>query len=713
MTVFANYGRRLWESGLSVIPLRSGEKIPAVRGWQIYCQRPAAESEIDEWEGVYGSGGIGLCTGPASGIVALDFDEDVDGLHAKIKAKLPPSPVRKRGARGETWFYKIRDERNRKWSKDGKCVLELLSIGRHTVLPPSIHPDTRQPYTWLTQDTLGDVELPLLPVDFVKAVDDLLGVTRLMPPVRSDLPPPDVEEVRRALDHISCEPYQDWVDCGMALHHAFGDAGFQLWDNWSSRGSTYKPDEMPRKWASFGRYKGRPIDIGTLFHHAIGQGWLPTPPDDDEFDASAFMASVEEHVRAKQSGLPVCMLRAPGYVGMLRDWIESTSRRETPLLSMAAAIAGAGAVYAHKIRTETDLRTNMYTLGIAASGTGKDHGRRCLDSLLNACGTEAAAMMTGSFFSESGIVMALHKRQGRALSIMDEMGKELEKLTHRNATVQSEVLTTLTKLATSATTAYRGREYADEKIETKVIQDPCLSVYGMSEPESFFAALKSRDASSGFLPRWLLFQCPDGLPKRKQGGSVEQPPAALLSMTNHILSGGLNQPTRDDPFAGLRPAIIPMTDGARRMWEALVLDMDERCDTAIIHKTGLHVVYGRVAEHAAKLALLAHEYGQISEEAMEWGRDVALYCADALAKGLAENVSDTEWGGFLKKLLGYVRESGTITHTALLKKFNSARQRDFKEAIIQLIDSGELDYDEKKGTTGKTVRYYRVRCRDS
>jgi hypothetical protein len=351
----------------------------------------------------------------------------------------------------------------------------------------------------------------------------------------------------------------------------------------------------------------------------------------------------------------------------------------------------------------------MYTLGIAASGTGKDHGRRCLDSLLNACGTEAAAMMTGSFFSESGIVMALHKRQGRALSIMDEMGKELEKLTHRNATVQSEVLTTLTKLATSATTAYRGREYADEKIETKVIQDPCLSVYGMSEPESFFAALKSRDASSGFLPRWLLFQCPDGLPKRKQGGSVEQPPAALLSMTTHIISGGLNQPTRDDPFAGLRPATIPMTDGARRMWDALVLDMDERCDKAIIHKTGLHVVYGRVAEHAAKLALLAHEYGQISEEAMEWGRDVALYCADALAKGLAENVSDTEWGGFLKNILKRVRESGEISHRALLAKYTSAKRRDFQEALVQLVESGQLDVREKPATNGKAVKYYAVR----
>jgi hypothetical protein len=305
--------------------------------------------------------------------------------------------------------------------------------------------------------------------------------------------------------------------------------------------------------------------------------------------------------------------------------------------------------------------------------------------------------------------MALHKRQGRALSIMDEMGKELEKFTHRNATVQSEVLTTLTKLATSATTAFRGREYADEKIQTKVIQDPCLSVYGMSEPESFYAALKSRDASSGFLPRWLLFETPDGLPRRKQGGSIEQPPRALLDETKRILGGGCNPPTRDDPTAFLRPATIPFTDAAKGMWEALVEDMDRRCDQAIIGKTGLHVVWGRVAEHAAKLALLAHEYGQISEEAMEWGRDVALFCADALAKGLAENVSDTEWGGFLKKVQNYVKESGRITHRALLHRFNAAKRRDFQEAVIQLIESGVLNVEEQKAPNGKVTKIYSLR----
>jgi hypothetical protein len=145
------------------------------------------------------------------------------------------------------------------------------------------------------------------------------------------------------------------------------------------------------------------------------------------------------------------------------------------------------------------------------------------------------------------------------------------------------------------------------------------------------------------------------------------------------------------------------------MWEALVLDMDERCDKAIIHKTSLHVVYGRVAEHAAKLALLAHEYGQISEEAMEWGRDVALFCADSLAKGLAENISDTEWGGFLKNILKRVRESGEISHRALLAKYTSAKRRDFQEALVQLVESGQLDVREKPATNGKAVKYYTVR----
>ena len=162
-------------------------------------------------------------------------------------------------------------------------------------------------------------------------------------------------------------------------------------------------------------------------------------------------------------------------------------------------------------------------------------------------------------------------------------------------------------------------------------------------------------------------------------------------------------------MASLRPATIPFTDAARGMWEALVEDMDRRCDQAIIGKTGLHVVWGRVAEHAAKLALLAHEHGQIDEDAMAWGRDLAIWCAERLAKSLAENVADSEWGAFLKNILKRVRESGEISHRALMSKYTSAKRRDFQEALIQLVESGQLDVREKPASNGKAVKYYIVR----
>lgn len=145
------------------------------------------------------------------------------------------------------------------------------------------------------------------------------------------------------------------------------------------------------------------------------------------------------------------------------------------------------------------------------------------------------------------------------------------------------------------------------------------------------------------------------------------------------------------------------------MWETLVEDMDRRCDQAIIGKTGLHVVWGRVAEHAAKLALLAHEHGHIDEDAMAWGRDLAIWCAERLAKSLAENVSDSEWGAFLKFIAKQVRECGEISHRALLMKCSSTKRREFNEAISQLIEMGTLDVREKPATNGKSVRYYALR----
>ena len=56
-------------------------------------------------------------------------------------------------------------------------AVQVLSTGRQTVLPPSVHPDTKKPYAWDTEHTLYNVnppDLPPLPEDYVARIEAIL-----------------------------------------------------------------------------------------------------------------------------------------------------------------------------------------------------------------------------------------------------------------------------------------------------------------------------------------------------------------------------------------------------------------------------------------------------------------------------------------------------------------------------------------------------------
>ena len=95
----------------------------------------------------------------------------------------------------------------------------------------------------------------------------------------------DIQRVADAIAFISPDGYERWIKVGMAVHSASGgsDSGFALWHDWSAQGSSYDGIEECRyHWASFGRYAGRSIGLGTLFAAAKGEGWaerkLPPMP---------------------------------------------------------------------------------------------------------------------------------------------------------------------------------------------------------------------------------------------------------------------------------------------------------------------------------------------------------------------------------------------------------------------------------------------------
>ena len=58
------------------------------------------------------------------------------------------------------------------WSVQGEVALELLSDGRQTVIPPTVHPQTDAPYYWAVESLtdIEKIELPALPADFFDQV---------------------------------------------------------------------------------------------------------------------------------------------------------------------------------------------------------------------------------------------------------------------------------------------------------------------------------------------------------------------------------------------------------------------------------------------------------------------------------------------------------------------------------------------------------------
>jgi hypothetical protein len=138
-------------------------------------------------------------------------------------------------------------------------------------------------------------------------------------------PPADARsKIESALAVISADcGYEEWIEIGMAIHAELGDAGFSVWDYWSSKGSSYPgprgANGTETHWKSF--RPGGGITGATLFKRAKDAGWRApkgsraptsskgaggdrggTPPPEDP--ASAPPADELPEIRWQQGKLP-------------------------------------------------------------------------------------------------------------------------------------------------------------------------------------------------------------------------------------------------------------------------------------------------------------------------------------------------------------------------------------------------------------------------
>ena len=79
------------------------------------------------------------------------------------------------------------------------------------------------------------------------------------------------ERVRSALSHLIPDDRKLWVRQAMAIKSEFGDAGFDIWDEWGSTASCHKASDARSVWRSV-KANGK-TSIASLFWDAKNAGW--------------------------------------------------------------------------------------------------------------------------------------------------------------------------------------------------------------------------------------------------------------------------------------------------------------------------------------------------------------------------------------------------------------------------------------------------------
>ena len=130
----------LWNRGFSLVPIRSGDKVPAVR-WKEFQSRRPTRDELDCWFGGATNYNVGIVTGAISKIVTVDCDSP-DAV-AWADEHLPPTRMATRTAKGEHRFYRHPGGRVsnavRVHTGEARVEIDVRGDGGYVVGPGSVH----------------------------------------------------------------------------------------------------------------------------------------------------------------------------------------------------------------------------------------------------------------------------------------------------------------------------------------------------------------------------------------------------------------------------------------------------------------------------------------------------------------------------------------------------------------------------------------------
>lgn len=233
---------RYTQAGLSIVPLRPGEKRPLIP-WREFQHRRPSGTELARWGAAWPDAGIGIVCGRVSSLVVLDEDPRHGGDASLARYVLPRGPIVFSGGGGRHFYFALNGEAVPKVAALLPGV-DLLGEGALATAPASVHPNGRV-YRWAPGHAFGEVPLPPLPSWLRGLLADRRRVDRACPSVGGLGPvPAELESVLARLAGVRragagwtarCPAHEDHDPSlsvgtgqdGRLLLHCFGGCSFR------------------------------------------------------------------------------------------------------------------------------------------------------------------------------------------------------------------------------------------------------------------------------------------------------------------------------------------------------------------------------------------------------------------------------------------------------------------------------------------------------
>jgi len=464
----------------------------------------------------------------------------------------------------------------------------------------------------------------------------------------------------------------------------------------SSNAAPFEPQRASSPFSVYALLEhGGDYEQGVRWLRELGHGGNGAVDGSADVDISALVANLlaepaeQPPTVADPGPIPEQLFQVPGFIEQVMAFTLANAPYPNVGLAFCGAMALQSFLAGRKVCTPGDLRSNIYLLALASSGTGKEFPRKVNSRVLFEVGLVGA--LGDKFASGEGIQDAL-VRSGAMLFQNDEMDGVLRQINLDRENRRESIPNILLTLYTSANDVYPIRVKAGQK-ETIHVDQPHLTLFGTATPQYFYESLSQRMLSNGFFARMIVID----VGKRGAGqtpGSARDVPESIIETARWWADyrPGTGNLQKFHP----QPRVVPFEPDAAEAVEQLQKTTEAEYDRAEEAKDEVaRTAWSRTCENAKKLSLIYacsenHEDPLIGLPAVEWATAFAMHQTRRQLYLAATYVAENPFHAECLKLMRKLRESGGQMARRQLMRAMRCKAADFDQIITTLLQQGDI-----------------------